>query len=102
MIECLPSGGWFSLGLRPRENHPPFGETFHHVTPTGMAYLYNIKSFWLEKEHWISNIRIVEYYKIKYKKIFGERELNLEVNSIILAVKKSNLQMSIKSKNSML
>ena len=42
MIECLPSGGWFSLGLRPRENHPPFGETFHHVTPTGMAYLYNI------------------------------------------------------------
>ena len=30
MMECLPSGGWFSLG-----------ETFHHVTPTGMAYLYN-------------------------------------------------------------
>ena len=22
---CLPSGGWFSLGLRPRENHPPEG-----------------------------------------------------------------------------
>ena len=23
MMECFPSGGWFSLGLRPRENHPP-------------------------------------------------------------------------------
>ena len=23
--ECLPSGGWFSLGLRPQENHPPSG-----------------------------------------------------------------------------
>ena len=26
MMECLPSGGWFSLGLRPRENHPPSGK----------------------------------------------------------------------------
>ena len=25
-IECLPSGGWFSLGLRPRENNPPSGK----------------------------------------------------------------------------
>ena len=31
MMECLPSGGWFSLG-----------ETFHHVTHTGVAYLYNV------------------------------------------------------------
>ena len=23
LMECLPSGGGFSLGLRPRENHPP-------------------------------------------------------------------------------
>ena len=26
MMECLPSGGWFSLGLHPRENHPPSGK----------------------------------------------------------------------------
>ena len=26
MMECLPSGGWFSLGLLPRENHPPSGK----------------------------------------------------------------------------
>ena len=26
MMECFPSGGWFSLGLRPRENHPPSGK----------------------------------------------------------------------------
>ena len=26
MMKCLPSGGWFSLGLRPRENHPPSGK----------------------------------------------------------------------------
>ena len=26
MMECLPSGGWFSLELRPRENHPPSGK----------------------------------------------------------------------------
>ena len=25
LMECLPSRGWFSLGLRPRENHPPSG-----------------------------------------------------------------------------
>ena len=23
LMKCLPSGGWFSHGLRPRENHPP-------------------------------------------------------------------------------
>ena len=26
MMECFPSRGWFSLGLRPRENHPPSGK----------------------------------------------------------------------------
>ena len=26
MMECFPSGGWFSPGLRPRENHPPSGK----------------------------------------------------------------------------
>ena len=25
LMEWLPSGGWFSLGLRPRESHPPSG-----------------------------------------------------------------------------
>ena len=25
LMECLPSGGWFFLGLCPRENHPPSG-----------------------------------------------------------------------------
>ena len=25
LMECLPSGRWFSLGLRPRENHLPSG-----------------------------------------------------------------------------
>ena len=42
MMECLPSGGWCSLGLRPRGKPSSLGETFHHVTPTGMAYLYNV------------------------------------------------------------
>ena len=46
LMECLPSGGWFSLGLCPPP--PPLGkpsslwETFHQDTPTAMAYLYNI------------------------------------------------------------
>ena len=31
LMECLPSGGWFSS----------VGETFHQDTHTGMAYLYN-------------------------------------------------------------
>ena len=31
LMECLPSGGWFSLGLRPRENHPPFGRHFIRI-----------------------------------------------------------------------
>ena len=26
MMECLPSGGWFSRGRSPRENHPPEGK----------------------------------------------------------------------------
>ena len=42
MMECLPSGGWFSLGLRPRENHPPSGKHSIMLPPTGMAYLYTI------------------------------------------------------------
>ena len=42
MMECFPSGGWFSLGLRPREKPSSLGVTFHHVTLTGMAYLYII------------------------------------------------------------
>ena len=25
LMQCLPLGGWFSLGLCPRENHPPSG-----------------------------------------------------------------------------
>ena len=28
LMECLPEGGWFSRGLRPRENHPPEGRHF--------------------------------------------------------------------------
>ena len=28
LMKCLPSGGWFSLGLRPRENHSPSGRHF--------------------------------------------------------------------------
>ena len=36
------------------------------------------------------------------QKIFGNRDLNFEVNFIILAAKKNNLQMSIKRENSML
>ena len=41
MMECLPSGGWFSLGLRPRGKPSSLG-SFRHVTHTGMAYLYNM------------------------------------------------------------
>ena len=41
LMECLPSGGWFSLGLRPRGKPSSLGETFHDDTHTGMAYLYN-------------------------------------------------------------
>ena len=26
MMECFPSGGWFSRGRSPRENHPPEGK----------------------------------------------------------------------------
>ena len=26
MMECFPSGGWFSRGRSPRENHPPSGK----------------------------------------------------------------------------
>ena len=36
MMECLPSGGWFSLGLRPRENHPPSGK--HSVMLPTLAW----------------------------------------------------------------
>ena len=35
-MECLPSGGWFSLGLRPRENHPPSGK--HSVMLPPLAW----------------------------------------------------------------
>ena len=49
LIECLPSGRWFSLGLRPRENHLPSGR--HSI----MAYLYNghpaSKIYLEEREH---------------------------------------------------
>ena len=42
MTECFPEGGWFSRGQSPRENHTEWNvmETFHHVTHTGMAYLF--------------------------------------------------------------
>ena len=35
LMECLPSGGWFSLGLRPWENHQD--------THTGMACAFHSK-----------------------------------------------------------
>ena len=45
LMECLPSGRWFSLGLRPRGKPSSLGETFHQDTHTGMAiYLYNVLS----------------------------------------------------------
>ena len=31
LMKCLPSGGWFSLGHRPRENHPPSGRHFIRI-----------------------------------------------------------------------
>ena len=36
MMKCLPSGGWFSLGLRPRENHPPSGR--HSIMLPSLAW----------------------------------------------------------------
>ena len=42
LMECLPSGGWFSLGLRPRGKPSSLWETFHQDTHAGIAYLYNV------------------------------------------------------------
>ena len=46
MMECLPSGGWFSLGLRPRENHPPSGKHSIMLPPLAwhicIMYVYNL------------------------------------------------------------
>ena len=36
LMECLPSEGWFSLGLRPRENHPPSGR--HSIRIPALAW----------------------------------------------------------------
>ena len=36
MMECLTTGGWFSLGLRPRENHPPSGK--HSIMLSPLAW----------------------------------------------------------------
>ena len=49
MMECLPSGGWFSLGLRPRENHPPSGKHSIMLPPLAwhiciMAYTYGLNN----------------------------------------------------------
>ena len=41
MMECFPSGGWFSLGLRPRENHPPSGK--HSIMLPPLAWHICIK-----------------------------------------------------------
>ena len=39
MTECFPEGGWFSPRAEPEGKPSSRGETFHHVTHTGMAYL---------------------------------------------------------------
>ena len=44
MMECFPSGGWFSLGLRPRENHPPSGK--HSIMLPPLAWHICIISPW--------------------------------------------------------
>ena len=28
MLKKIPKGGWFSIGQRPRENHPPEGNNY--------------------------------------------------------------------------
>ena len=38
LMECLPSAGWFSLGLRPQENHPSSGRHFIRI-PTLAWYI---------------------------------------------------------------
>ena len=43
LMECLPSGGWFSLGLRPRENHPPSGR--HSIKIPTLAWHICILSY---------------------------------------------------------
>ena len=40
MMECFSEGGWFSPRAEPEGKPSSRGETFHHVTPTGMAYLF--------------------------------------------------------------
>ena len=40
MTECFPEGGWFSPRAEPEGKPSSRGETFHHVTHTGMAYLF--------------------------------------------------------------
>ena len=47
----------------------------------------HIQSFWLEIEHWISNIKNSRTLLDQIQKIFGDRDLNFEVNFIILAAK---------------
>ena len=50
----------------------------------------HIQSFWLKIEHWISNIENSKTRLDQIQKLFGDRDLNFEVNFIILAAKKQS------------
>ena len=49
MMEWIPSGEWLPLGFALGAKPSSLGDPFHHVTPTGMSYLYNI--FFLLLQH---------------------------------------------------
>ena len=59
MMECLPSGGWFSLGLRPRENHPPSGK--HSIMLPPLAWHICIV---LNAKDIMITFLFVKYYKM--------------------------------------
>ena len=57
-----------------------------------------IQSFWLEIENWMSNIRNFRIRLDQIQEIFGNRDLNFEVNFIILAAKKTIYKCRLKGK----
>ena len=57
-----------------------------------------IKSFWLEIENWMSIIRNCRIRLDQIQKIFGDRDLNFEVNLIILVAKKTIYKCRLKGK----
>ena len=69
-----------------------------HQVLTAFLECEYIQSFWLEMENWMSNIRNCRIRLDQIQKIFGDRDLNFEVNLIILAAKKTIYKCRLKGK----